>query len=203
MFCLIINNEIAFGPCSWSKYVFQVKIQELCNIGYELPDNLLIPLNITPNIKILPTDIDIPHYNEKIQQLVGPLYDIQDDCVNGHYELDDKPIEVVQNELIDKCAAIRWEREIQGITISINDKDLFISTNRGERDIFLQTYQCMSDEVDWKFGDDWVKLTKTDLQTIVTAIFNHIQGVFVWEQQKQQEIKTAATLADLDNIDIS
>lgn len=203
MFCIVDKNEIVFGPTSWSNHSFQVMLQELYNNNVELPSELTTPMVISPDVKILPVNYTFPSYNEKIQQLVGPFHQISENEVIGTYEVGDKSIEAVQNELIDKCATLRWEREIQGLTLTIQGKSVFIITNRGERDMYLQAHQWMGDTINWKFADEWLTLTKLEMQTIVDAIFNHIQTLFEWEQTKQTEIKNALTLSVLDNIVLS
>lgn len=187
----------------WSNHNFQVGLYDVSQIDMELPEFITEPLIINEQLRIVPVNITPLSYNDKIQRLAGPFYEIKESEVIGTYKIGEKSVEEVQHFLLDKCANSRWVKETQGTVVRIQDTDITIPTNRDERNVFLQTFQCMTDVVNWKFGDTWMTLTKEDMQLIITSIFKHVQQVFEWEQTKASEILKAQTLDELDGIDIS
>lgn len=206
MFILIENEQtVHLGPLHWNQNVFQSYIKDDLEIDTNLPvkNDTNDPIIINSNFKIIPVNIVYPDtHNPKIEQYAGPFWTIVNNVATGTYTNSPKPIDVVKNELKAIIATNRWIEETKGITVNIQGQDVRATTKRGERDIFLQALQLMTptDTKDWKFGNIWLTLTYTDLQTIVTAIVTHIQSAFNWDKAKGTEIDNAMDLNSLDAI---
>jgi hypothetical protein len=204
MFIIVNGTEVLLGPMPWKKRRFEQCLLEDLEIEYTLPLSNSNAVSIIENVKILPlTSIDYPIINQKIQTYNGPYYNIFEDHAESYYVPTDQNIDVVKSSLKEKVAYNRWAYETEGITVTVQNAEIFVSTQRGERDIFLQALQLGKNNATWKFDNDiWLVLTLEDLNTIVTAVMTHVQIAFDWESQKINEINSATTLQQLDLIEI-
>lgn len=201
MFCIIKDNTVIAGPNYWSKIRFEHILSEDCGINISLPDSSTQPIMIDDSVKILPViEHNIPDYNTKTHQLVGPIYTITDESISLDYTTTEKSVEVVQNELKAQVTNNRWISENAGILVTIQGVDVKVDTDRTKRDIFSQLLLNMSDVVDWKFGNNWIQITKQDVQLISSSIFNHVQNTFKWEKDKHLEIESCTTLTQLNDV---
>ena len=201
MFIIIENNLVILGPMNWKPTAFESCILDDCEFEVKLPksNNERLPIIVNENIKILPVkDIGISNeYNSLTQWLNGPYYNLYDDYAEVYYTAYDKPIDILKSELKSEVSANRYKYENQGITIEINQHNVFIFTNRSDRNLYIQAYQLGSDNIKWKFGDIFLILSNADLGKIVTAGASHIQAVFDWESSKFIEIDSASDLITL------
>jgi hypothetical protein len=209
MYVLIENEQVVhLGPINWNPRMFASSIRDDLDIDFELPKQYdsIEPIVINNEFKILPAQLAYPAaHNSKIEQYAGPFWSVANGVAIGAYTNVPKNIEIVRNDLKALVAADRWREEVKGISINIQGQDVWVTTARGERDIFLQSLQLMqpTDTRLWKFGDKWLTLTYADMQTIVGAIVAHIQSGFDWDNSKSVEIDAAATLEDLDKIQLT
>lgn len=209
MYILQKDNQTFYGPNIWNPKLIESYIEDDFEIEMVVPQ--IAPTsgtNIGHNIFVYTlSNTDIPKYNPKIETPHGPFYRIENNLAIQYYEIIDKQINFVKSELLQKLAENRWKKEISGTIINVQNIDLKITTQRGERDIFLQAVQNNLDNQTWKLFDTnnqpvWLTLSIADLQLIVSSIINHIQSVFDWEKIIAESINNATTLTDLDSIDI-
>lgn len=203
MFVLLENNQIVSGPNHWNKRKLQSILLDDYEIEYELPlaNDANQFFEINSELRILPVIGEtVPAFNPKIEQLAGPFVEVSENSVTLSYQKSDKDITSVKNELKNIIADNRWKLEVNGIAVNVQGQDIKLSTARGERDIFLQALQLGHTDQQWKFGDIWLTLSLSDLQTIVTTIVSHVQMAFNWESEKIAEIDSATTLPVLDSI---
>jgi hypothetical protein len=204
MFNLIHNNNLILGPVPYSKRRFTEELEELEITHDPLPSSLIEPLIIDTETKILPfKDTTTPEHNHTFEQLIGPTFTINtDDTVSFIYTKQDKPLHEIKALLKSTIASNRWKYETQGITINIQNNVVFIPTAKGDRDIFLQSFQLGLDNVNWKFNDIWLVLKNTDLQSIVTNALAHVQSCFDWEAGKVTEIDSCLDITGLKLIEL-
>lgn len=205
MFVIVHNNYVIWGPKTWNRLSFQDVLKEECEIEYTLENrnDSNIPIIINENVKILPVvRLPEPEYNNKIQRLDGPFWNIDDEKAEMWYGVADLPVDAVKNFLKGVAANNRYAKEIGGLKLTIQGTEVSIDTARGSRDIFLQTLLAIAEaeNISWKFPEGWLSVTKSELQQIVDAGKAHIQSAFAWEQSKVAEIDGAETLAELDAI---
>ena len=201
-FCLLEDLNIRLGPFEWSKRRFEDAIQEDFDILFPLPFQNSEAIDIHNSLKIRPVKETIyPNMNGRIQELAGPFVTITDTDCTLTYNAADKSIDSIKNELKSEVANNRYNFEVGGTTVTIQDQELPIITSRGERDIYLQTLQLGGDNITWKFNDKWVVLSLAELQTIVTAVFTHVKNSFEWEAAKVTEIDACTTLDQLAAIE--
>ena len=88
-----------------------------------------------------------------------------------------------------------------GVKVTIQGQEVTALTGREDRSIYLQAAQLGAANKTWKFGGNtWLVLSQADLNTIVTAVLDHVQTSFAEEAAKAAEIDACTTLAQLDAI---
>lgn len=200
MYAVIYDNKVLVGPMNWNRGMFQGALERK-GIQYPLsrtpPNNL--PLIINEHAKIMRVDEIRPQMNPLVEFYYGPLWDITEEAAIANYEVHDSPIESMRYNLKQLAAQERYNKEVLGTTVTIQDKTVTIDTNRGARDIFVQKYLLMADSdlVNWKFPETWLTLTKQDLSLAVQAGAQYIQSCFDWELNITEQIDLAETKEQL------
>lgn len=199
------EGRVLNGPRAWSYRSFKNTLEQELEISYDLPsnktDNSAIHINDT--VKIYPAIIDESiQYNSKIEYLHGPFWNVVDNVAIGTFTVKNNSIQSVKEYLKSVVASNRYDKEISGISETVQGTTVTIDTDRETRNIFFQKYLLMSDNetVEWKFPEGWLQLTKTELGNIVSNAASHIENQFIWEYNKINEIESANTYAELDSI---
>lgn len=206
LYVLEHNRHVINGPRAWNYRSFESTLNDELEITHTLPlsktDESII--TISDEIHIYPARYDYPIYNQRLEYLHGPFWDYSSGIATGTFEILPKSIELVKQELKQKVAVNRYNREIAGTTISINGTVYTIDTNRGNRDVYIQQYILLgnADTIQWKFPEGWVTLTKIDLGLIATECALYIQEQFKWEAERCNEIDLLETADELDNVDV-
>jgi hypothetical protein len=197
------TDFVLLGPMEWRPRFFQSCLRDDLEIDFNVPlsNDTGEAIIVNEIARIIPvTDIGITgEFNPKIHHLIGPYYNFYDTYAEMYHTVQDKPIEVVREELKSIIASNRYKYEILGININIQDKDISLLTTRADRGLYLQAYQLGTDSVNWKFGTEFLTLSNIELGTIVQAIILHVQSAFDWEANKIIEIDSMLTLEDLNN----
>lgn len=203
MFVIVHNNSVILGPMRWNKFRFENVIEEDCEFTVSLPSSNDQPIIVSDNIKILPIQgTQNPDFNSRIEFLNGPFWEFTDTVAIQSFRKESLNIDAVKNTMKAQTSAVRWKRETAGIKVTIQGTEVSVTTDRGDRDIFVQKFLLMSDSetVQWKFPEGWLVLTKADLGAIVAAGAQHVQDQFVWEAAKIAEIDACTTHAELAGI---
>lgn len=207
-FILTENKHVIYGPKPYNKKKFESVITD--DTDYE--DNVSLPFDntgyysVSDTIEIYPlTSIVIPSYTSLYQQLAGPFYDfIEGVSASSYYTVLDKPIDVIKQELKAIVTNNRYLTETQGMTVTIQNTDVFLYTSREDRNMYLQAFQLGAGGNTWKFKNNiWLTLSIEDLQTIVITVLSHVQNCFDWESNKTSEIENCNSLEDIKNITLT
>lgn len=198
-------DQLILGPIDWRPGYMAAIIQQ--DLDLDTPPKILqsdrdrVPYDILPNVRVRRVNELKPEINTRIQDYNGPFWNYAGDIANAMYYPVDKPMHVVKNDLKNISASARYEKETSGITVNIDNTDIFISTKRDERKIYFEKLVAIGDEhIVWKFGNNFLDINKSDLQKIVAAIDTHVQNSFNWEINKNKEIDACTSLAELDAI---
>lgn len=209
MFVIIQNDSVIWGPKKWNKLTIENCLLDDCEVEFTVDskNDGAIPVIVNDNIKILPIKvIDSEPFNPRTQIHHGPFWNFKDDVAEMYYVPQDLPLDAAKSFLKNQVSNKRWQKEISGITVPIQGQEIPISTQRGpDRQIYSDMAETLSDSntVSWKFSNDvWLDLTKADLNSIVTAINNHVSFCFEWEKTKLDEINAVTELNQLLAIDI-
>jgi hypothetical protein len=198
------TNLVHLGPMNWRPTFFQSCLRDDLEINFNVPisNDSGEVIIVSDTVKIIPVrDLELTsEFNQKIQNLVGPYYNFFDTYAEMYYNVKDKSVDVVKSELKPLIAANRYRYEVMGVTATIQNKEVHLLTNREDRALYLQAYQLGKDNINWKFGSEFLSLSNSDLGLIVQTVTTHIQSVFDWEASKYQEIDSKQTLEELDAI---
>lgn len=177
-----------------------------------LPDEEKIPWTINEDTRILPIVEIRPEYNPKIEELVGPNWEIYDPETNTRPEFDNfvaiatytvKPLllEIAQANLKQQLSSERKLREIKSVKLNIQGQEVTVSTDRESRAVFATKLLAIGDEtVRWKFPELWMELSKADLEFILGEMDKVVQQAFDWEFLKLEEIESAQNHEQIDAI---
>jgi hypothetical protein len=210
MYALTQNKLIKVGP---RNYYWQAFRNFLAQQGIST-DNLPTdysgsePIIIDRDTRIVQVITEAaPNYNQYTEELAGPTYTITDTLITGIYGISDRELNAAKCSMKETLASNRYAQEVAGITLTLQSTVVSISTKRGfDRDIWFQMDNLLpagSTQV-YKFNNDlWLTLTKSDIQTVVTAIITHVQGAFDWEEAVSKQIDAASTKSEIENIDIN
>lgn len=198
-------DEVLLGPIKWNpKFIASVLRTDL-DLDYTpivLPsDEQKIPYNIFPNVRVRPIQEIRQEINPKTQFHVGPYWSYTDDLATAEYRATNKDISVVKNELKEIIAANRYIKETAEIKITIQGQEVNLLSSREDRRIYSEKLSVIGDgTISWKFGNVFLTINKTELESMVTAVHEAVQAAFDWETTKNAEIDACETIAELDAI---
>ena len=199
---------VLLGPIEWKpRYISAVLSDEYDEeIVVSPADEQRVPYDVLPYVKIRKCDVTYENINSKIEKLNGPYWTYDD--TNTEFQAiaawtkADKDIDVVKNELKAVAANERWKKENKGTTITIQSTDVWCDTSRANRGIYNQKYSTLNDgdTLNWKFGNNWLTISKEDLKNVMDSVNNYIQDCFDWEANISSQIDACTDLAALDAI---
>lgn len=200
-------DEVLLGPIDWNARFIGSVLRSDLDLDYTPPvidsDKNRVPYEILPNVWARIVEEQKEELNPKIQFHVGPYWSYtEDNRAIASYVATYKDLDGVKGELKQELAAERYRKEVAGVKVTIQDTEVTVDTNRGDRDIFVQKYLLMSDTdtVQWKFPEAWLTLTKADLGLIVATGASHVQSCFDWEAAKVAEIDACVDHSSLLNV---
>jgi hypothetical protein len=201
------GDFVILGPIAWNpRYISSILSDELeVDISVTAEDEARVPFVVHPGVTVRRCESIYEELNSKIQRHEGPYwtYNTKHPTVQATatWRAIDKDINTVRAELKAVVASIRWRRENEGVSATIQDVEVWCDTARGARDIFLQKHSLMSDgeSINWKFPNNtWLQLSKQELGQIVSTGAAHIQACFDWEAEQARIIDACTTLEELD-----
>jgi hypothetical protein len=205
MWALVQNNQIQVGPRDWNRIVFQDWLQENMNISMVLdlaePNYSVI---IDSQTQIMPVIVDgLPEYNPYTQELAGPFMTVRDGFVEGYFTTANRNLDTVRGDMLNDLSNNRYNREVSGVEVTIQDVTFTVPTDRVNRDLWTAMTVAQLDNVSYKVDNrTWLVLTKSDIQTVVAAILTKIQGDYAWEKSIHDAIIAAPDHETLAGIDV-
>lgn len=218
MYVVKYKERVILGIIPWdNKYIMDV-MRSRYNVTVELPylepaaSEFPLQIDAISAFEFLPPetitiypaeeDRDI-NINPMIQYYYGPTWEFLENKVISHYEIRPLDLPVAKQNYLDRAALYRYQKEIEGIRITLNNSEYFIETDRESRIKYIEKYVSMQENetVMWKFSEGWVSLTKQDFNSITTAIDSYVQSAFDWEYAMTMLINSKDTLNDLLEIE--
>jgi len=207
MWILVYNNQIQLGPREYNRWIFQSWLQENLGITMSLPQTPANnnPIIIDENTRIISVIFaPEPNYNHRIQQLAGPFLTVFYDYADATWQVADQPIENVKLTMLAELASNRYNQEVSGVNLTLQDQNVWVSSDRVTRQIWLNALQLGVTTTTWKFNNTtWLTLDTTEVQSVVSALTQHVEQAFAWEKSLYDHIMSAQDLATLANIDIN
>ncbi len=216
------TGTIIFGPHIWDKHLFQQKMYAVAGIEksvpYANPDNKVV--EVTDTIKIYPVvDRVRPQINSKIEFHDGPYYDYDDTTAYRYFLTGTKSLEQAKQMFRDNYKHHRWNKEENGVAVTINETDYLISTKREDRTLLFYGspgYWKLNkilrlDEFNAPYNDmlpkyvttqEWVDLSQEHLDSMIAAVKQHVKLCFDWEKQALEPIESATTLEQINELEI-
>lgn len=207
MWILVYNNQIQLGPREYNRWIFQDWLSENLGLIISLPQQPMgnNPIIIDENTRIIHVIFQQqPDFNPRIQQLAGPFIALSYDYADATWQVADQDIDVVKSTMLSQLAANRYNQEISGATVVLQEQSLWVSSDRVTRQAWLNALQLGSTSQTWKFNNNtWLTLDNQEMQTVVSALAAHVEQAFAWEKTVHDQIVAAGDLATLANIDIN
>jgi len=193
MYALVNGQQLLLGPIAFNYRMINSVLEEELEVNFRVKssDYQLVPISFTEDIKILPARNDIPEYDPRFQSASQTSHTITDTEVVFSYGVADKSLEQIKGEYKARVAPERWNKENTTVTVTINSKEITVSTSRDNRLSLVSKLLSGDGPYNFKFNDGvWEEISKTDLQTILTEIDTVVQAAFDWELAKLVEIDT-------------
>ena len=191
MYALVNGQELLLVPVAFNYRMINSVLEEELEVEFRVTsqDYQSVPLSFTEDIKILPARNDIPEYDPRFQSVAQTSHTITDTEVVFGYGVGDKTLEQIKGEYKARVAPERWNKENTTVTVTINGKEITVSTSRDNRLALVSKLLSGDGPYNFKFNDGvWEEISKTDLQTILTEIDTVVQAAFDWELAKLAEI---------------
>jgi hypothetical protein len=207
MWILVYNNQIQLGPREYNRWIFQDWLSENLGLTISLPQQPLgnNPIIIDENTQIIVVFFaPQPDFNPRIQQLAGPFITLSYDYADATWQVADQDIDVVKSTMLSQLANNRYNQEIAGVTVVLQEQSLWVSSDRVTRQVWLNALQLGLTSQTWKFNNNtWLTLDNQEIQAVVSALAAHVEQAFAWEKSVHDQITSASDLATLANIDIN
>lgn len=185
---ILVENRttVLLGPMFWNQRMFQSELDDI-EIPYKVPsiEQDYIEICKDPLIEMFPiVEVIAPDFNSLTEHLSGPWYTYENNQAIETWGKDSKDLESIRGFLRPLLAEARYNKEVGGTPISIQDQIFTIDTARGTRDSLAQQYLLLPDEgtINWKFPEGWVSMSKAEFSTCVDACAKHVQNCFDWER---------------------
>lgn len=201
MYVLVHKGYVVLGPFKWSRKKFETALEEDYEIITTLPDRMSegVPYTIDADTKIysVVAGEDIPH-NPRTEVRNGPFWDFTETHAIYHYEPIQLDLQVAKSFMFEELANERWIKENGGCTVILNGTEYSFGTDRETRNILQNALVSPQETMNWKVGNDnWITLSKADIQTVLDTILTHTQSCFDWEKQVTDEINSCVSHDDL------
>ena len=197
MFCLIIDNNIAFGPMHWAPEAFG---QQLTNIGFNISLTVTPPIGVLDfgnGIMIVPVkDSTIPSYNPQFQTIEN-IQKIKNEFVEITYKVKNKELSECQQLLLNNITMARYNKENDGLEI----QGIRFPTSRESRMIMRDIIETHKDNPEYfnfkASGNNWLELTVEQLGKISQIIGKYVQQCFDEEREQYEAIMAAKSVEEL------
>lgn len=213
MYALVNKEILLLGPIKFNTRMFNSELDDIAEeydieIGKKitLNDEGQVPLNVFTNdevdLWILPTETQQPNFNPDTEFIIGPTHQVTpQEKVSFTWTVQDKTLEQVKSEKISKLPEIRYNKEQTGIvTYTLEGNDIEVSTSRENRLSLISKSSSINSESNYKFGENWVTVSNTDLQNIISLIDTKVQEFFDWELSKINEINSCTDVESVINV---
>jgi len=206
MYSLVNGQELLLGPIAFNYRMINSVLEEELEVDFRVKssDYQSVPIIFTEDIKILPARNEVPEFDPRFQSVSQTSHTITDTEVVFNYSVADKTLEQIKGEYKAGVAPERWNKENTTVTVTINGKEITVSTSRDNRLSLVSKLLSSDGPYNFKFNDGvWEEITKTDLQTILNEIDSIVQAAFDWELAKLAEIDACETKEEVYAVEIT
>lgn len=206
MYAVKYKERVILGIIPWdNKYIMDV-MRNRHNVTVELPylepDASEFPLQVDAisvfeflppeTITIYPAEEDRDvNINPMIQYYHGPTWETGETTITARYTIELLSMDDARDNHRHRAADMRWQQENRGVLVTVDDQEFRVSTQRDQRSKWVETLQNMGDTVNWKFGQVWTTLTRSQVANISAAVHAHVQAAFDEEMRLFDRIQQA------------
>ena len=207
MYAIVYKDNLVQKLTKWNPRMINSVLQEELELDIKvyLPDEEKVPWKINEDTKILQITETKPEYNPKVEELYENNWTFE--TINDkEYAVCNyivKPLhhDIAKANLKSQLSSERKRKEIKSIKVTLNDKEVTISTDRDSRSVYTAKLLSIGESrIAWKFPECWMEIGKADLETILSEIDKVVQAAFDWEFAKLNEIEAAQNLQEVDAI---
>lgn len=204
---LISQNSLILGPIGYNVRMINSELEEL-----ELEERLTptshqeIPVHFSDNIThLLPVERNIPPYDPDREKEENFTWDILREegvpvKVVLNYVTVPRTLEEVKETRRQEIAPVRREKENKIISLTVNDREIQVSTSREERALLTSKIISSPGPYRFKFRETWVEVTSRELAYIAQEIDKVVQDAFDWEYDKIREIDACETVEEVFDV---
>jgi hypothetical protein len=206
MFALVHQDQLILGPIEFNYRLINFALEEELETSYRVSpvDYDKVPIIFDENTRIISARNQIPPNDPRFNVLKGPIHTINEDEVVFHYTVEEKSLEQIKEEHKSKLPPIRWQKESQLITVTIQEQEIEVSTSRENRLALISKLISTEEPYHFKFNTDtWIQVSKEELQYILNQIDHKVQEAFDWEMQKVIEIDACQTKEEVCEVEIT
>ena len=214
-YILVHNNEVVYGPINWYSNLFNGRLNQL-GISFVFDDDItvrrqrLVPINtptiIDENTKIYKVNLLNNQPEESYYTKNGNIvWDFSSGVAVGTYIAVDQEISEVKRTLLQVIENKRNQKEIEGLTVTVQGSEYKILTGPLSRLNLLEKYNLMTEEETcaWKFMENkWATLNKSELLTLYHLVMDFVRDLSIWERDKTLEIHNAETVDQLRTVSL-
>lgn len=204
MYALVDGNQLLLGPIGFNYRLINSVLEEELEIGNRVSslDYRRVPFNITETVRIIPARTEEPFEFDSFCHIkTGPSVGVYENEVVFTYGKQEKLLSQVKEEYKSLVSPVRKRKENENITLTLNDTEIITSLSRDNRTSLTTKLISSDGPYNFKFsGDNWVSVTKEDLQYIITKIDEKVQELFDWELEKKNEIDACTTIEEIRNV---
>lgn len=132
-----------------------------------------------------------------------PELSFDGESVLAIYTITDKAAETIKSELLSSLASHRFDFEVNGLVLG---DGLSVKTDRESQAQLNSAYVTLKNglipDTDWKGGNGWQLVNLVQIEPIAKAVAAHGRGCFRGERMIQAVITDAASIAELEAINI-
>jgi hypothetical protein len=196
------KDRVVLGIIPWNNQYIMDVLRTRYRVNIEIPfiepAESSFPLVVNDDVIIYPAEEDRQSsINPLIEFYYGPTWEFLDNKVIAHYEVRPLDLDSVKSNYKAKAAMLRYKKEVEGTLIILNETEFKLETNRDSRIKFSEKLVSMSNNVNWKFEEGWVSLTKENMQSIIDTIETHVQAAFDEEYNLHVLIEQAQNVDEL------
>lgn len=212
---LINKNSLILGPMGFNIRMINYELEQLdLNDQVTIDSYKNIPIKFSDEeTYLLPLEKYIPDHNPLYHNIGNFTWEIikENDVpikVLITYPITNKTLDEVKYLHKQKVKPERQRRENQIVTLTINNTQVEVSTDREERAHFVNKLISCSNipnsTHNYKFRNDiWVVIGSVEIQSILEQIDNVVQQAFDWELSKLEEIDACETIDEVYSVVIT
>lgn len=211
------NAEKSFGPLKWNTERANKLIAEKTDIDYQFAEDIIMyqkgllpqddnPLNVSDRLKVYKVEytefptLDVPfEYEEGLQWVLDSGKAV------GTYFVLERTVEEVKEILHNTLSEKSFNKQVEGVELTVQGTTVNVNSDMFNRVTLHQRWTLMNNDSAEEFklnNGEWFTLTKSDVESVLIGINNHIKNIMAWESSVSSKINNSITIEDLKKVEI-